>query len=261
MNVFFIEETSVSENNCPLESVKIQARLVNFIAEVTMELQYLNKADCLIDIKRHRLPIEQGAAVVECSAKIDGDTIEMKVKEELTAKQEIQDEGRSAILVEQLNPDTLGISINRLGPNTKAVVSIKYLIELSVNGAVTQLVIPAMISPIVRLEVEVITIMYNRIKSISSPSHTIKSSKKFSFSRKKCIMETSLADNEMRKQTDDDFILFIESEDPKGPMVFVEEGQDGGKKDAVLIVSFVPTFDLPQAPKEIIAAERSEAAI
>eukprot|EP00112_Aurelia_sp_Birch-Aquarium-sp1_P017029 Seg391.15 transcript_id=Seg391.15/GoldUCD/mRNA.D3Y31 product="von Willebrand factor A domain-containing protein 5A" protein_id=Seg391.15/GoldUCD/D3Y31 len=245
------EKISDSESNCPLQSVKINGRLVNFIAEVTMELEYLNKGDCPIDIKRHHLPIEQGAAVVECTAKIDGHVIEMKVKDGPTAKQEAQDEGRSAILVEQLNPDTLGISLNGLEPNTKAIVTIKYVTELHVDGAVTRLMIPATIYPTVPLEVELLLVMEGRIKSISSPSHEVTSVKQGSFSGGTLIAKSRLA-GETKWQTDRDFIAEIKCHYPKRPMVFVEKGKDGDDEDALVMVSIVPSFDLEKVPKEII---------
>ena len=236
--------------------------MVNFIAEVAMELQYLNKADCPIDIKRHHLPIEQGAAVVECTAKIDGDIIEMKVKEELTAKQEMHDEGRSVILVEQLNQDSLGISINKLLPHNEAIVTIKFAIELPVNGAVTRLTIPTTISPIVPLEVDLLIIIEDRINSLSSPSHSVKSKSVMqgSSSGEALFVKSKQAVETKRQtifcgQTEKDFIAEIQCNDPNRPMVFVENGQDGGDDDdddTIVILSFVPSFDVEQVPKEVI---------
>eukprot|EP00112_Aurelia_sp_Birch-Aquarium-sp1_P017030 Seg391.16 transcript_id=Seg391.16/GoldUCD/mRNA.D3Y31 product="von Willebrand factor A domain-containing protein 5A" protein_id=Seg391.16/GoldUCD/D3Y31 len=250
------EMTSNSASNHPLHRVFIHAKVMNFIAEINMKLKYVNRGTEPINVKSHRLPIERGAAVVECTATIGGELIETKMTDELTAKQDMQEMGASALLLEQLNSDTLGISINKLKPNTEAIVTIKYLIELPMYGSFVQLTIPATISPIVPLKVEVATTMQQGVKSISSPTHEIVSEKQSSASTGSSVVKTSTLENGTK--TDNDFIVSIECDDPEIPIVFMERSQEGRREDTMVIVSIVPSFELERAPKEVIfVADRS----
>ena len=279
ISVFLFTGTD-SEYKHPLEEVFINVRMINFIAEICTKLRYVNKSKEPVTVTQHPFPIEQEAAVVEFSANIDGELVETEVKDEMKAKQEIQQVETSAILLEQLNPDTLGISINKLRPNSEVIIAIKYVIELpvnerrvpqdprkdrrgqklvkgasanqdDVNGAVTRLMIPATIFPAVPLKIEAITIMDNRIKSISSPSHDITSEQQDCSTEGTSVMKTSLSGKEI-EQTDNDIILLVECDNPKKPIVMVEKSDTGTDKDVMVAVSFVPSFDLQQASKEII---------
>ena len=247
---------SNSATSHPLQKVSIQANVMSFIAEISIKLEYVNHGVEPINLKSHHLPIEQGAAVIECTATIGGELIETEIKHDLTAKQDIQETETSALLLEELNADTLGISINKLRPNIEAIVTIKYLIELPMIGSFAQLNIPATISPVVPLNVEVATTMQHGVKSVSSSTHEIVSEKQSSSSTGSSIMKASSLENETK--TDNDFIVKIEREDHEGPITLMEKSQDRRRDDTVVYVSFIPSFELEKAPKEIIfVADRS----
>ena len=223
---------------------------MNFIAEISIQLAYVNHGEEPLNLKSHQLPIEQGAAVIECTATIGGEVIETEIAGELIAKQDIEETVTSALLLEQLNSDALGISINKLRPNIEAIVTIKYLIELPMDGSFAHLTIPATISPVVPLKVEVATNMQYGVKSVSSSTHEIVSEKQSSSSTGSSIMKISTLENEAK--TDNDFIIKIEREDPERPIVLMEKSQDGRRDDTMVIVSFNPSFELEKAPKEVI---------
>ena len=275
------------ESSHPLKQVYIKARVINFIAEICTKLRYLNDSKEPVTVTQHRFPVEQGAAVVECTAKIDGELVKTEVKDGGNAKQEMQQAETSAILLEQLNSETLGISINKLRPNSEAIITIKYAIELplnvpwvpessiwepsvaqggsdpqgNINGAVTRLVLPATIFPAVPLKMEVITVMDNGIISISSPSHKIISEKQDCFAKETFTIKTSFSGKKM-KLTDNDVILVVECDKPKKSLVLVEHSLDTEEEGTVVAVSFVPSFDLKQASKEVIFfADKSDPTI
>ena len=234
-----------------------------------MELKYVNNGTKIENIYCHRLPIEHGANIVEFTAKVDGKLIKTEIwKDEFkskqgmfetdkmlenkaTAEQEKLQAKIPMIQLTQLNWDTLGISVNEIAPNVEVVLTIKYLVELCDEDAQMRFVVPTKIIPTVPLDVEIDTIMESKITSISSPSHALKSGEQNALSTGKFVMKTYLADEET-KQTNNDFVVIIELEEPKRPMVFVEKEKDGDNEDVFVLVSFVPKFHSKQASKEII---------
>ena len=256
--------------------------MINFIAEICTKLRYVNKSKEPVTVTQHCFPIDQGAAVVEFTAKIDGEFVGTEVKDVVIARQEMQQAETSAVLLEQLYPDTLAISINNLRPNSQATVSITYVIELlvnelwlpesprkekrkprffkccsgppqddDVNGTVTRFMIPAKIFPAVPLKIEIISVMENRIKSISSPTHDFRSKKLECPANGNFVMKTTLSGKEI-EHTDSDIVLHLECDNPKTPMMFVEKSHDSTDEDAMVAVSFAPSFQPERLPKETI---------
>eukprot|EP00112_Aurelia_sp_Birch-Aquarium-sp1_P019317 Seg4755.2 transcript_id=Seg4755.2/GoldUCD/mRNA.D3Y31 product="von Willebrand factor A domain-containing protein 5A" protein_id=Seg4755.2/GoldUCD/D3Y31 len=98
--------------------------------------------------------------------------------------------------------------------------------------------------------------MQHGIKSISSPTHEIVSEKQSSASTGSPVVKTSTLENGTK--TDNDFIVTLECNDPEIPIVFMERNQGVRCEDTMVIVSFVPSFELERAPKEVIfVADRS----
>ena len=81
--------TSNSATCHPLQNVSIQANVMNFIAEIDIKLEYVNRGAEPINVKSHQLPVEQGAAVIECSATIDGKLIQTEMKDELYSPKKV----------------------------------------------------------------------------------------------------------------------------------------------------------------------------
>ena len=64
-------------------------------------------------------------------------------------------------------------------------------------------------------------------------------------------MKTTLCGKEI-EHTDNHIVLLLECDDPKIPMMFVEKSHDGTDEDAMVAVSFAPSFHVERVPKETI---------
>ena len=62
----------------PLKSVDVSARLVNYVAEVTITQTYLNVEEGPIECK-YMFPIEEAAAVIHFKAELEGKTLVSQV--------------------------------------------------------------------------------------------------------------------------------------------------------------------------------------
>eukprot|EP00112_Aurelia_sp_Birch-Aquarium-sp1_P017502 Seg4063.1 transcript_id=Seg4063.1/GoldUCD/mRNA.D3Y31 product="von Willebrand factor A domain-containing protein 5A" protein_id=Seg4063.1/GoldUCD/D3Y31 len=265
----------------PLKKVSVKARVIGFVAEVCIEQKYINEESVPIEVA-YSFPTEEGAAVVEFTANVDGRIIQSEAKEKMKAKKEYEDAkkaNKTAVLLEQDRPDIFNIQIGQLKSNAEAVITMKYVTELPVDNGMTRLTIPTTIAPRhcppkntclgstqddssseipkipysqsspAPLDVEVTVIMKSRIKNISSPSHNICNEEGGSkFSSGSFIAKTSLAGGNITEM-DRDFIVLIACDDTNRPVAFVEESQQGY---AVVMVSFIPCFQVQEDPKEVI---------
>lgn len=265
----------------PLKKVSVKARVIGFVAEVCIEQKYINEESVPIEVA-YSFPTEEGAAVVEFTANVDGRIIQSEAKEKMKAKKEYEDAkkaNKTAVLLEQDRPDIFNIQIGQLKSNAEAVITMKYVTELPVDNGMTRLTIPTTIAPRycppkntclgstqddssseipkipysqsspAPLDVEVTVIMKSRIKNISSPSHNICNKEGGSkFSSGSFIAKTSLAGGNITEM-DRDFIVLIACDDTKRPVAFVEESHQGY---AVVMVSFIPCFQVQEDPKEVI---------
>ena len=259
----------------------MKACVIGFVAEVCIEQKYINEASLPIEAV-YFFPTEEGAAVVEFIANVDGRIIKSVVKEKEKAKKEYEDAkkaNKTAILLEQYRPDIFNIQIGQLKPNAEAVITMKYATELPVDNGMTRLTIPTTIAPRYSpqkntcpgssddespqdiskipyshnspapLDVQVSVIMKSRIKDVTSPSHNIcKQEGGPKFSNGSFVEKISLAGGKMTEM-DRDFIVLIDCADTQKPVAFVEKSQHGY---AVVMVSFVPCFQIQDDPKEVI---------
>ena len=259
----------------------MKACVIGFVAEVCIEQKYINEASLPIEAV-YFFPTEEGAAVVEFIANVDGRIIKSVVKEKEKAKREYEDAkkaNKTAILLEQYRPDIFNIQIGQLKPNAEAVITMKYINELPVDNGMTRLTIPTTIAPRYSpqkntcpgssddessqdisnipysynspapLDVQVSVIMKSRIKDVTSPSHNIcKQEGGPKFSNGSFVEKISLAGGKITEM-DRDFIVLIDCADTQKPVAFVEKSQNGY---AVVMVSFIPCFQIQDDPKEVI---------
>ena len=262
----------------------MKARVIGFVAEVCIEQNYINEEILPIEAV-YFFPTEEGAAVVEFTANVDGRIIKSEAKEKAIAKKEYEDAkkaNKTAILMEQHRPDIFNIQIGQLKPKAEAVITMKYVTELPVDNGKIRLTIPTTIAPRycprknndvsspsdesgeeissilhrqtspAPLDVEVTVIMKSRIKAISSPSHNITNNEgEPKFCNGTFIAKSSLPGGDTTEM-DRDLVVLIQCEDATKPVAFVEKGKDGVDGDAVVMVSFVPSFQVQDDPKEVI---------
>ena len=95
-------------------------------------------------------PVEEEAAVISFEAEVDNRKIVTEIKEKQEARNDydeaIQDR-KTAVLLEESQPDIFQIKLGHLKPNKQAKITITYISELPVEDGKIKLTIPTTIAP------------------------------------------------------------------------------------------------------------------
>ena len=283
--VFHLSDLSISCKDdvvpVPLKSVSIDSKIVNFVAEVCVTQTYVNVESHPIEAV-YMFPIEEEAAVISFEAQVEKRIIATQVKEKEEARNDYDDamkNKKTAILLEETQPDIFQIKLGQLKPNTEAKITIKYLTELPVEDGKIKLTVPTTIAPryvpsndVSEAASKIASIPYSaetpaplsvtfkgvspcKVKAIKSPSHDFKTNTddapnshgQYTYTGELSIQTTDM---------DRDIVLYIDAydnEERNKPIVFVEntENQDG-HKGFTAMVSLVPNFELDDQLTELI---------
>ena len=151
--VFHLSDLNISSEDdlvpVPLQYVNIEANIVDFVSEITVTQSFLNVEGNPIEVV-YMFPIEEEAAVTTFEAEIDARIIVTEIREKETARQEYHEAIRNhktAVLLEETQPDIFQIKLGQLKPGAGAKITIKYLTELPVEGGKIKLTIPTTIAP------------------------------------------------------------------------------------------------------------------
>ncbi|TRY77470.1 hypothetical protein TCAL_10676 [Tigriopus californicus] len=278
--VYFLDQLHLSHQATvpvPLKSVALKVRLLDFVAQVTVEQEYLNVENRPIEAL-YLFPVEEEAAVIDFEAKVDGRTITTHVKEKDQARQDYQEaiaNQQTAFLLEETKPDVFQIKVGHLKPGAQASVAIKYVVELPVEDLNSvRLSIPTTIAPryvplndsseaaqkLARipytfdaqapLTIQVECASKKAIEFLKSPSHGIVCQAQ---ARKNGLNFTQASLAATVAEMDRDFILLAGVADIHDPTVYLEEsdGDDGAQAKAGM-VSLVPSFALMDQKVELI---------
>ncbi len=257
----------------PLKLVDLKVKVVDFVAQVEVTQEYVNREEKPIEAT-YMFPVEEEGAVVDFEAVVDGRVIRTEVKEKEKARKEYDEaikQQKTAVLLEETKPDIFQIKVGQLKPGSSAKVVLRYISELAVEDKSVRLTIPTTIAPryvpptdktpeakkissipysfnsSAPLTIEVTTLTQGKVNSINSPSHKIVTSmtKK---EQGKNVSVTNLKTNvtEMNK----DFVLLIDSEDMHKPVVFLETDEEKGSSAGM--VSLVPSFNLKKQNVELV---------
>ena len=204
--VFYLSDLNLDISDdaipVPLQNVKVDAKIVDFVSEVTVIQSYINVENQPIEAV-YMFPIEESAAVTAFEAQIDDRKIVTHVKEKDKAREDYDDAVRNkktAVLLEETQPDIFQIKLGQLKPGAGATITIKYIGELPVEDGKSKLTIPTTIAPRyvpsednsdaaskiasipyssntpAPLSVKFAGVMQCKIKSVKSPSHEFKTS-------------------------------------------------------------------------------------
>ncbi|KAK8378073.1 hypothetical protein O3P69_018790 [Scylla paramamosain] len=135
-----------------LESVSAEVTIRGFVAQVTASMVYHNTASHPLQV-RAVLPVEEGAAVYHCEARLDGRTIVTHCMEKKKAEKvykEAVEKGKTALMTRE-DPDSSDILTLNLGnfpAGSRAEVTLRLVMELRVetDGAIS-FVLPAVLNP------------------------------------------------------------------------------------------------------------------
>jgi hypothetical protein len=259
----------VDNRPIPLQGVRVEAALTDVCTRVTLTQHYRNLESHPVEAV-YVFPLDETAAVCGFEAIIDDVHVVGTVTERNEAFTTYDDAlaaGHGAYLLDQERPDVFTASIGNIPPGKQVLIRITYVTELGFEGDALRFVLPTTVSPRYApaedrtgvgrspaeavnppvawrvpygLELSVQLEMPCDISGLESPSHAL---------------ATELHGNRATVQLggretalDRDFVLLIRLAEPYTPRARVETGPQGW----TAMVAFRPSFDVEQAPCEVI---------
>ncbi|CAJ0876750.1 12751_t:CDS:2, partial [Entrophospora sp. SA101] len=240
-----MEKFSVRKKLIPLQNVKVEANIVDMIAEVVIYQTYKNVEDKNIEAL-YKFPIYEAAAICDFEAEIDGKYkvkgVVKEAKQAASDYNEAIEKGYSAYLVEEQLSDVFQCSIGNLKSNQTVVIKITYVTELKHDSENEKIrfVLPTSIAERYgssssstanygkklvpddvkysgeanyKLDLKINCRMTSTIQSIESPSHLISTELNVNGNPK--TSNVTLA--EQITYLEKDFVLVVKSEDLDKP--------------------------------------------
>ncbi|KAK9952819.1 hypothetical protein ABG768_018625 [Culter alburnus] len=144
----------VSDRNVPvpLKSISVELQVQDHVASVSSSLQYVNEEERPLEAL-FVFPLPADAAVCHFSAKIGEQEIVAEVQDKQSARDQYDDavsSGQQAFLLEEsdASSDVFKLSVGCLSPGQTAIISIVYIIELSVQADhALRFSLPAVLNP------------------------------------------------------------------------------------------------------------------
>ncbi|XP_044541081.1 von Willebrand factor A domain-containing protein 5A-like, partial [Gracilinanus agilis] len=143
---------TLSKQPVPLKSISVDVSINQFVADVSATLDYKNEETGPVEAL-FVFPMDEDSAVYSFQALVDGKSIVAEIREKQQAQEDYENaisQGQEAFLLEQdsSSGDIFRCSIGNLPPGQKAVVTLSYVQELSLeaDGAV-RFVLPAILNP------------------------------------------------------------------------------------------------------------------
>ena len=265
----------------PLKSVNVSTKTIDFVSEIKVTQRYVNVESNPIEAV-YFFPVEEEAAVISFAAKVDDRKISTQIKEKEQARKDYDEavqNRKTAVLLEETQPDIFQIKVGHLKPNQEAEICITYVTELPVEDGNIKLTIPTTIAPryispsdMTEAAKKIASIPYSantpaplsfnftglsqsKVKSIKSPSHEFKVN--INDNPNECGQynysgELSIKTSDM----DRDIILYIQPHTPEKqntPMAYLEKPDEQKTNHGFVgMVSLVPNFELDEQLTEMI---------
>ncbi|XP_011407035.1 PREDICTED: von Willebrand factor A domain-containing protein 5A-like, partial [Amphimedon queenslandica] len=255
----------------PLESVGISGEIKGYVACLDTTLTYRNGSDDPLEVS-FRFPVDEGGAVVGLEAKIAGRTIRGVVQEKEEARANYDDaiaSGLTAAIGEEKTQDIFSLSLGNLPPKGEAVLVLKLVEELPLEGESVRFSLPSVLKPRYTpsgstdplapipatggssgtgpaISQFTLTVSNNdTVSSVTSPTHNISTT----------INEGSTVVNLKDQYLVKDLVLLIQSKDPHTPHATVEESCGGSNSllsSPAVMLDFFPKFESLQAACEFV---------
>ncbi|KZS05848.1 Uncharacterized protein APZ42_030786 [Daphnia magna] len=254
----------------PLTGVSVQARIIDLVAEVTIQQRYVNKENQPIEAV-YLFPLDEGAGICKFTAEVDGRVIEGVVKETKEAREDYDEaiqSGHSAFLVEEKLPDVFKAKVGNLAAGSGAKISLTYVTELKVEGKEIRFYLPTTIAPRYvpssdksstaadlasiqyteqsnyQVDFNASVRMASAIKEIRCPTHKIA----VNLDAATPLNGTFHLDNVVTSM-DRDLVFYIQVAEPNQPRLIHEKSPNG---TTAVMLSLVPTFKLAEQKTELI---------
>ncbi len=133
----------------PLRKVHLDVQIVDFVAQVCIVQDYVNREETPIEVL-YSYPVEESGAIVALEAVIDGHVIVTEVKKKDEAKNiydQAMQAGNSAVLLDESAPDVFSMKLGQLKAGSGAQIKLTYAMELPVEDQCVRLAIPTTIAP------------------------------------------------------------------------------------------------------------------
>ncbi|XP_060552028.1 von Willebrand factor A domain-containing protein 5A-like [Ruditapes philippinarum] len=260
----------------PLKSIKVDVQIFGYVAEVTSTLTYFNTEETPVEAV-FTFPVDDGSAVFQFEAHIDGRHIVAEIQEreqaQLTYDDAVQS-GKTAMLLKEDSSagDIFSCMLGNLPAKTEASLVMKYVIELPQEpDGQLRFTLPTVLNPRhfsgvggevaaegatyvppskVPYEFSLIATIKGYHKVTSVTSETISLNVHFEDNNK--IAKVSLGED---FKFDHDLRFIVQYESPYSPQIVLEDGNpeaDGLLKEDILMISFHPDL------KEVAMATNGE---
>jgi len=256
-----------------LVGVKVEAEVVDFIAEVKLTQCYLNTHDKPIEAT-YNFPVEEGGAVCGFQAKYeDGTIVKGVVKEKNEARREYTEavrRGKQANLLESVRRDIFTLNVGNIPPKEFVQITITYITSLKAREDAAAFILPTYIAPrytppgernmtdleaqalapptagvkFFGMDIKINFACRSNIKEITSPTHTSEPGISCEVQGKKGFF--GLEDVPM----DRDIVVLVTEEECHQPRVCFEILEDGTSKAG--FVTLFPKLEFQDLPREFV---------
>eukprot|EP00834_Sanchytrium_tribonematis_P001037 NODE_22_length_42145_cov_1.310612.p11 type:complete len:373 gc:universal NODE_22_length_42145_cov_1.310612:29452-28334(-) len=116
-----------------MENLNIFCKLVDSVANVTIEQQFKNNSDKAVEFK-YKFPVNDSICVIGFEAKINDDLVIGKLVTKDSAEKVYQDaknEGNTTAVLHQTAEDMFEMDLGRLGPSSVAIIRIQFVQDLT----------------------------------------------------------------------------------------------------------------------------------
>jgi hypothetical protein len=255
----------------PLQGVKVDVEVVDFIGEVKLTQSFKNTAASRIEAMYH-FPVDEAAAVCGFQAEHEDGTILKGVcKKKEEARQEYQQairQGRQANLLESKRRDVFSLCVGNIPPGAHIKIELTYITQLKAQGDASAFFLPTYLAPryspptaamrvgedlacgnttSVRFYGVNMSIRYScrsPIKTITCPSHPEGIQMSVDVAGKSAVV--ALHEIVPTK----DIVLLCREERPHEPRASVEIGQDGS---IAAFVTLFPSVEFKDREREFVA--------
>ena len=261
------------QNLVALDSVHVEAVLVDTVAEVRVTQNYVNRENRLIEAE-YMFPLDSRAAVCGFEATIADRKVVGVAKEKKEAKKEYDAairRGDGAYLLEQEKSDIFRAKVGNVPPGESVGIHIKYVVEMKNEEDQIRFVLPTTIAPRYnaassyshwtcwrhcgktlsspptsswvpyKLSINASVHMLSNITAIESTTHSLSTS----LNGATASVGLEFGDTVM----DRDLVINIATAEPHKPRVTVE---DDGSSSYAAMVTLMPRFKFQDVPIEAI---------
>ncbi len=253
----------------PLDHVRVEARVVDAAARVTIRQSYRNLETVPLEVV-YVFPLDEGAAVCAFEATVDGVRYVGRAKERDEAFREYDEAveaGHGAFLLDEERADVFTASLGNMRPGAIVELSLTYVTELAAEGEGVRFTLPTTVSPRYAPEAdqkgvgptpaealnppvawavpygfsfEMDAAMSGAIRGVESPSHPI------AIELDGCRAKVRLA--QRTAAMDRDLVIVLAADGLSAPHAVVERGEQGG----AVLLSFLPRFEPAARAAEVI---------